>query len=217
MLDYRPPHHKPDILFADQSVLVVSKPAGLLSVPGRAPEHHDCLITRVQEEFSAAQIVHRLDMSTSGLMVLACTAAAHRHLSRQFEQRQVSKTYLAVTRGRVEQAAGHIDLPLICDWPNRPRQIVDHVTGKPARTDYRVLNYDRDRDVTRIELYPVTGRTHQLRVHLQQLGHPILGDDLYADPDTLSRADRLMLHASELSFRHPLHQNVMRFVDPAPF
>jgi tRNA pseudouridine32 synthase/23S rRNA pseudouridine746 synthase len=218
MLDYcPPPHHKLDIIYADESLLVVSKPAGLLSVPGRAPEHRDCLITRVQEEFTAAQIVHRLDMSTSGLMVLACTQVAHRHLSRQFELRQVSKTYLAVARGHIKQAEGHIDLPLMCDWPNRPRQIVDHAIGKPASTDYRVQNYDRDSDTTRIELYPITGRTHQLRVHLQQLGHPILGDDLYADPYTRQRSDRLLLHASELSFKHPLHLNVLRFVDPAPF
>lgn len=218
MIDYQPPPHTQlNILHQDDAILVVVKPAELLSVPGRAPEHQDCLASRVQSEFPGALIVHRLDMSTSGLMVFARTAESHRHLNRQFEQRSVGKTYCAIVSGRMEQQEETIDLPLIRDWPNRPRQIVDHENGKQAQTRYRVLSYDTTDDTSRVELYPLTGRTHQLRVHMKALGHPILGDDLYADEITFNKADRLLLHASALSFTHPLSLKTLTFEHSAPF
>lgn len=218
MIDYQPPPHtKLNILHRDDAILVVVKPAELLSVPGRAPEHQDCLASRVQSEFPGALIVHRLDMSTSGLMVFARTAEAHRHLNWQFEQRAVDKTYCAIVSGRIEQPEGRIDLPLICDWPNRPRQIVDHEKGKQAQTRYRVLSYDKVNDTTRVELYPLSGRTHQLRVHLKALGYPILGDDLYADETSFNKADRLLLHASALTFTHPVSLKTLTFEHSAPF
>lgn len=175
------------------------------------------MISRAQHEYPDALIVHRLDMSTSGLMAIARNSSAHRNLNRQFEQRQVEKLYVAVVKGQLESLEGRIDLPLICDWPNRPRQIVDHAVGKPSRTEYRVLSYDEWEDTTRIELKPLTGRTHQLRVHMQALGHPILGDDLYADEATLNKAERLLLHASSLAFTHPETLEPMHFNLAAPF
>lgn len=212
-----PPHTALDIIHCDDDILVISKPAELLSVPGRGEDCQDCMISRVQQDYPDALIVHRLDMSTSGLMVMARNKEAHRHLSRQFEQRQVQKTYLAVVSGSVDPRDGQIDMPLICDWPNRPRQIVDHALGKAAQTAYRVLCYNSEEDTTRIELKPVTGRTHQLRVHMQALGHPILGDDLYADEMALNQAERLLLHASSLAFAHPATLEEMISNKDAPF
>lgn len=218
MFVYQPPPHTGlNILYHDSTILVVSKPAGLLSVPGRDASCQDCMILRVQQDYPDALIVHRLDMSTSGLMVMARNKVAHRHLNRQFEQRQVQKSYLSVVNGRVTATQGQIDLPLICDWPNRPRQIVDHAVGKSAQTEYRVLSYNEAEDTTRIELKPVTGRTHQLRVHMLALGHPILGDDLYADETVMNKSDRLLLHAESLSFCHPLTLESMVFSQEAPF
>lgn len=218
MIIYQPPADTGlDIVHCEDAILVIGKPAGLLAVPGRASDCQDCLLSRVQLKYPEALIVHRLDMSTSGLMVMARNSDVHRQLNRQFEQRQVGKSYQAVVTGRVEPDAGRIDLPLICDWPNRPRQIVDYALGKPSQTGYRVLNYDAAADTTRIELKPVTGRTHQLRVHMQALGHPILGDDLYADADTLGRSDRLLLHATSLSFNHPETDETLVFSQEAPF
>ena len=218
MIVYQPPPHTGlEILYHDSSILVVSKPAGLLSVPGRGAECQDCLISRVQLESPEALIVHRLDMSTSGLMVMALNSSAQRHLNRQFEQRQVEKSYLAVVCGQIEPTEGIIDLPLICDWPNRPRQIVDHDNGKPSKTHYRVRGYNSTEETTHVELKPVTGRTHQLRVHMQALGHPILGDDLYAEDDILKRADRLLLHAESLVFTHPVTLKSVAFRQQAPF
>lgn len=218
MLIYQPPPATTlDIIYQDSSILVLNKPAGLLSVPGRAPEHKDCLITRVQQEYPEALIVHRLDMSTSGLLVMALNPAVHRDMNRQFAQRQVQKSYVAVVKGQVESPEGRIELPLICDWPNRPRQIVDHTNGKPSCTEFRVLSLDVINNTTRIELKPITGRTHQLRVHMQALGHPILGDDLYADDVALQQADRLLLHASSLAFTHPETLEPMLFTLDAPF
>lgn len=218
MIDYQPPPQTETyIVHSEDDLFVVNKPAELLSVPGRLAEHQDCLISRIQQTHPEALIVHRLDMSTSGLMVIARNSASQRHLNLQFEQRQVKKTYLAVVNGRVEQGAGQIDLPLSRDWPNRPRQMVDPPSGKTAQTDYRVLNYDATTDSSRVELKPTTGRTHQLRVHMQALGHPILGDDLYADEFALHKADRLLLHASELEFIHPATGKTLSFSLEAPF
>lgn len=217
MINYRPPKTEPEIIYADSDILIVSKPAELLSVPGRRPEHQDCLISRVQQSYPEALIVHRLDMSTSGVMILARNSATHRELSRQFEQRLVQKSYLAVASGRVQPLTGRIDLPLSRDWPNRPKQRVDHAAGKAAQTYFRVLTYDSASDTTRIELKPITGRTHQLRVHMLALGHPILGDDLYADEATLKKADRLLLHAYSLEITHPATKKKMVFNQDAPF
>lgn len=217
MYDYRPPITEPQIIHIDADLLVVDKPAGLLTVPGRRPKHKDCLLSRVQKQYPEAVIVHRLDMSTSGLLVLARNPDAHRELSRQFEQRKVEKTYLAVVNDRLEQTAGRIELPLLRDWQNRPKQRVDQTDGKPAITDFRFISYDPATNSSRVMLRPQTGRTHQLRVHMQALGHPILGDDLYADPPTLAKAERLMLHAAALSFTHPKSGEPLVFTANIPF
>ena len=185
----------------DEALLLVDKPAGLLSVPGRGEEGRINLTAQVQADHADALIVHRLDQATSGLMLFARGAAMQRTLSMAFASRQVHKRYVAVVMGRVEHTIGRIDAPLLADWPRRPRQRVDLQHGKPALTHWRVL--ERHADHTRLELEPVTGRSHQLRVHLMCIGHPILGDTLYA-PEP-QRAQRLLLHATQLSLRHPLH------------
>lgn len=199
----------------DDSLLVLDKPDGLLSVPGRGPDKADCLAARVQAVYPDALIVHRLDRDTSGLMVMARGAAMQRALSQAFAARAVAKRYVAVVRGRLvgpADAWGVIDLPLICDWPNRPRQKVDPVHGKPSVTRWRVLGHEGE--ATRVELAPVTGRSHQLRVHLAAIGHPILGDPLYAPA---SATPRLLLHASGLGFGHPASGAALAFESPAPF
>ena len=196
---YAPPPDIPVVLHADDHVLVVDKQAGLLSVPGRGEDRADCLIARLREAFPTVLLVHRLDLDTSGVMVFALTPQAQRDLSKQFEDRLTKKVYVARLSGRLQPETGRVDLPLIVDWPNRPRQKVDHAEGRPAQTDWRVV---RATDAeTRVRLMPVTGRSHQLRVHMASLGHPILGDPLYA---TGAAADhpRLMLHAESLRFRH---------------
>jgi tRNA pseudouridine32 synthase/23S rRNA pseudouridine746 synthase len=207
------------VLHVDDSLIVVNKPAELLSVPGRGEHLQDCVVSRVQAMYPDALIVHRLDMSTSGLLVLARGAVAQRALSIAFAERRVAKRYQAVVAGRPAQDAGSIDLPLRCDWPNRPRQMVDHELGKASLTHWRALGRWSGAaiDATRVELEPVTGRSHQLRVHLLVLGHPILGDNLYAPPDALAAAPRLLLHACELTLPHPLSGDMLTFRSPAPF
>jgi tRNA pseudouridine32 synthase/23S rRNA pseudouridine746 synthase len=204
---------EPTVHHADYSLLVVEKPAGLLAVPGRGEAGRDHLVGRVQRTYPDALIVHRLDMSTSGLMVLARGAAVHRLLSAAFANRQMVKRYIAVVEGWVVADTGEIDAPLIADWPNRPRQKVDRLHGKPSLTRWRVL--ERGDGCTRLALEPVTGRSHQLRVHLQSIGHPILGDELYALAPP--RAPRLLLHAEHLAFAHPASAAAMAFSSPAPF
>lgn len=211
---YRPTDEPPRLIHDDDQILVVEKPAGLLSVPGRGPDRADCLIARLGRAFPTVLLVHRLDLDTSGVMVFALTPHAQRHLGRQFEQRQVKKSYVARVCGRLEPATGTVDLPLIVDWPNRPRQMVDHDQGRPARTDWRVVRAD-DAE-TRVRLTPVTGRSHQLRVHMASLGHPILGDTLYASGAAAAHP-RLMLHAETLRLRHPDSNVTMSFSAPAPF
>lgn len=205
------------ILYHDAALMVVSKPAGLLSVPGRHPANRDSLIARVRRQYAGARIVHRLDMDTSGLMVLALNAESHRRLSRQFEQRKVDKIYVAEVYGIPVPDEGEVTLPLRCDWPNRPRQIVDPEQGKPARTRYACVSRDRQRNRSRMRLFPETGRSHQLRVHMSSLGHPILGDPLYAPDPARGMADRLLLHACALGFTHPATGKYMRFADEPPF
>ncbi|WP_133485082.1 pseudouridine synthase [Aliiroseovarius marinus] len=198
--EYNPPQDPLVILHHDHELLFVDKPSGLLSVPGKGEHLADCLIARVQAVFPEALLVHRLDRDTSGVMVFALTPHAQRHLGLQFEKRQTKKTYLARVFGRVEEREGTVDLPLIVDWPNRPKQHVDFENGKPAVTDWKVLRYEDN--ATRMRLFPQTGRSHQLRVHMLELGHPILGDPFYATGAALD-APRLMLHAESLRLRHP--------------
>ena len=202
-----------DIVFQDDDILVLNKPSGLLSVPGK--EHADCLQARAQKVFPTATVVHRLDMATSGLMVMALNKPAHRHISKQFELRETAKTYQAIVFGLVQKDSGEINLPLICDWPNRPKQMVDHEHGKKALTHWRVL--ERNNNRTRMELKPVTGRSHQLRVHMLSMQHPILGDGLYAHGQALEMTDRLNLHAMFLSFRHPVSEQTLDFTSQVPF
>lgn len=203
------------VLHADDDLLVVDKPSGLLSVPGKAAEHADCVEARAKARYPDARIVHRLDMDTSGVMALARNAAAHRHLGLQFERRKTRKTYLADVWGQVVDNCGEIDLPLICDWPNRPKQKVDLELGKPALTRWEVV--ERGHDSTRLRLSPVTGRSHQLRVHMLTLGHPILGDRFYADQDALQASPRLALHAEYLTLHHPTGGALVTFHAPCVF
>ncbi|MFA8387442.1 MAG: RluA family pseudouridine synthase [Pelagibaca sp.] len=214
MTDYRPPDTPLDVLHEDHQILIVNKPAGLLSVPGKTPELADCLIARLEIAYPQVLLVHRLDRDTSGVMVFALTPHAQRHLGLQFEKRQTKKTYLARVTGRLKPKTGTVDLPLIVDWPNRPLQMVDHETGKPAVTDWRVMKASDTE--SRVQLYPQTGRSHQLRVHMLALGHPILGDPLYA-PETADQYPRMMLHAEELRLRHPDGGAGMKFRVKAPF
>ncbi len=196
--------------------MVVNKPSGLLSVPGRAEEHRDSVMSRILAEFPLAQSVHRLDMATSGVIVVALTKAAERELKRQFREREPKKSYIARVWGHPALPEGLVDLPLICDWPNRPMQKVCFDTGKAAQTHYRVLSCDDD-GTARLLLMPVTGRSHQLRVHMLALGHPILGDGFYAPPEVKALSDRLLLHAQELSITHPAFHTPIHFRCEADF
>jgi tRNA pseudouridine32 synthase/23S rRNA pseudouridine746 synthase len=205
----------PPILFRDRRLIVLDKPAGLLSVPGIGPEKRDCLAARVAGAHPGARIVHRLDRDTSGVIIMALDAEAHRELSRQFHDREVRKTYVAVVAGAPARDSGRIDLPMRKDMENPPLQVVDHARGRPAETEYRVL--ERLPDRTRIELHPLTGRSHQLRLHLREIGHPILGDDLYAPGAVAAMSPRLLLHASALEVTHPSTGERARFEAPPPF
>jgi tRNA pseudouridine32 synthase/23S rRNA pseudouridine746 synthase len=202
-------------LYLDDALVVVDKPSGLPSVPGRPAELHDCMASRVQALVPDALVVHRLDMATSGLLVFARSRAAQGALGAAFAQRSVAKHYVAVVAGVIARDDGEIDLPLIADWPNRPLQKVDHTIGKPSLTRYRVIAREPDR--TRVALEPLTGRSHQLRVHLRALGHPIVGDALYAPPDIAAQAPRLLLHAHTLAFVHPVTGEPLFFESPVPF
>lgn len=187
------------LVHVDDALVVIDKPAGLLSVPGRGADRHDSAATRVQALFGDACTVHRLDMATSGLLAFARGAAAQRALSQAFAQREVAKRYVAVVSGLLPAAAGEIALPLLADWPNRPRQQVDRVHGKPSLTRWRVLSHDPASGFSRLALEPVTGRSHQLRVHLLAIGHPIVGDALYAPAALAACSPRLLLHAESLT------------------
>ena len=224
-----------DLIYEDAALLVFNKPSGLLSVPGKGPEKADCLRTRVQQIYPEALTVHRLDMSTSGILLMARSADLHRSLSIAFANREVHKRYIAVVNGQISaETSEHradlsddfsddvltwrlIDLPIATDWVNRPLQKIDPIEGKSSQTHYKVLAYDAATDSTRVELAPVTGRTHQLRVHLQSLEHPILGDHLYASPEIQAKSPRLMLHASRLTIKHPVTGAQMQWMADAPF
>lgn len=211
----------PLFIHADPHLLVLEKPAGLLCVPGRGEDKQDCLAARAQAVHPDALVVHRLDMATSGLWLMARGADMQRQLSRAFADRQVGKRYVAVVAGRLDMPAGAvggwavIDLPLAADWPNRPRRVVDPANGKPSVTRWRVLGHEGE--TTRLELEPITGRSHQLRVHLLALGHPILGDALYAPPGIAAASPRLLLHASRLSLTHPATGEAMRWTSTPGF
>lgn len=207
------------VVYADDTLLVLDKPAGLLSVPGKGEDKQDCLSSRVQQQHANALVVHRLDMATSGLLVMALGAAAQRNLSEAFAKREVHKRYVAVVDGWLAPPVadwGVIDLPILLDWPNRPLRIIDP-QGKPSCTRWRVMQHDPTKQTTRIELEPVTGRSHQLRVHLQALQHPILGDGWYGTPASHAKANRLLLHATRLELTHPVSGQAMVFVSEPPF
>jgi len=204
---YAPSADPLKIIHEDEDLLVVDKPAGLLSVPGR--NLPDSLQTRLKDLYPDSLLVHRLDMATSGLMVFARNKAAQRHLGLQFERRHTTKTYIARVAGNVDGESGRINLPLIADWPNRPRQMVSWKHGKPSTTDWEVL--EREDNATRLFLHPITGRSHQLRVHCWAIGHPILGDRIYAQDEVFEAAPRLMLHAWKLGLRHPTDGEPIEF------
>lgn len=214
MTEYAPPDVPLEILHEDAHLLIVNKPAGLLSVPGKGPELADCLMARLLAVFPETLLVHRLDRDTSGVMVFARTRHAQRHLGLQFEKRMVKKAYVARVWG-VPDAGGLIDLPLIVDWPNRPRQMVCHETGKPAQTEWKRIK--EEGDTARLRLWPKTGRSHQLRVHCLAMGHPILGDPFYAEGPALDNFDRLMLHSEELRIKHPEGGRSLKFRSAVPF
>jgi tRNA pseudouridine32 synthase/23S rRNA pseudouridine746 synthase len=203
------------VLHADDAIVVVDKPSGLLSVPAKPPGPQDCLLARMEADWPGARLVHRLDRDTSGIMVFARSARAQRHLNWQFERRQVVKRYVARVEGEVAGEAGRVDLPLICDWPNRPLQMVCHARGKASVTDWEVIG--REPGATRLRLRPLTGRSHQLRVHLKAMGHAILGDPFYAGAAALAAADRLQLHAESLGFRHPIGGARAEYLAAVPF
>ncbi|MGH6760640.1 MAG: RluA family pseudouridine synthase [Phyllobacterium sp.] len=212
---YNPPREPYiSVIHRDGDILVLDKPSGLLSVPGRDPALADSLATRVQEQFPRAFMINRLDKDTSGIVLMSLNKKAHAIIASQFEQRTTEKSYVAVVWGRVDSESGHIDLPLAIDPHNKPRHRVDHENGKPAQTGWSVM--DRTANATRLRLHPLTGRTHQLRVHMKAIGHPILGDEFYAEGEALTAADRLLLHAEKLSFRHPDGRDVT-FTIPCPF
>lgn len=203
------------MIYQDDEIIVLNKPAELLSVPGRLPEHQDCLQSRVEQVLPRARLVHRLDMATSGIMLMALNKSAQVHISRQFELRKTRKSYIAHVYGRLAQPEGEVDLPLICDWPNRPKQKVDHEQGKPSLTKYRCI--EQFEDFARVELTPITGRSHQLRVHMMSIGHPILGDRFYAQEQALAMSPRLLLHATWLQITHPVQNTPIEFHSPCPF
>ena len=212
--DYAPPDTPLEVIHADHQILLVNKPSGLLSVPGKGAHLADCLIARVLAAYPEALLVHRLDRDTSGVMVFALAAAAQRHLGLQFEKRQTKKTYVARVWGRVAEKTGRVDLPIIVDWPNRPLQKIDHENGRAAQTDWRVMRYQDD--TTRLRLTPRTGRSHQLRIHMREIGHPILGDPFYAT-GAARNFPRLMLHSESLRLRHPDGGVGMTFKSKVPF
>ena len=210
---YTPPHDPLSYLYTDNDIIIVEKPSGLLSVPGKTEP--DCLEARIRKDYPESLTIHRLDMATSGVMVFARNANAQRHIGLQFEKRMTEKTYIARVWGHIDKAKGQVDLPLITDWPNRPKQMVCHERGKPSLTHWKIIR--RWNNSTRVELYPKTGRSHQLRVHMLTIGHPILGDRLYAPEVPFRAAPRLQLHAHKLKLRKPTGGDWLEFVSPCPF
>ncbi|WP_435531459.1 pseudouridine synthase [Pseudogemmobacter faecipullorum] len=211
---YNPPDTPLAVLYEDAQILVLDKPSGLLSVPGKLEGRQDCLLTRLQAEYWGSQLVHRLDCDTSGVMIFARNKKAQGFLGQEFEKRRARKSYVARVYGEIEGESGHIDLPLCADWPNRPRQMVHPDLGRPAQTDWEVIG--RAPGETRVRLFPKTGRSHQLRVHMLELGHPIMGDPIYASGPARA-APRLMLHAEWLALAHPESGAAIEFRAEPPF
>lgn len=212
------------VIYADDALLVLDKPAGLLSVPGRGPDKQDCLSVRVQSCYPEALVVHRLDMATSGLLLMARSPAAQRQLQKAFANQQIHKRYEAMVDGlmTLPQTTQHegwrdIHLPIFFNWPDRPRRNIDLIHGRPSTTRWRLLSINTRAQTSHLELAPITGRTHQLRVHMQAIGHPILGDALYAPPAVRDKSERLLLHASRLELQHPYSLQPLRFDSPAAF
>lgn len=204
-----------EIIYQDDDLVVLNKPSGLLTVPGRGEHLRDCLESRVNKVLPTATIVHRLDMATSGVLIMALNKPSHVAISRQFQQRQTEKYYIARVFGLIKEQQGEVNLPLICDWPNRPKQMVCHERGKQAQTHYQVLSHDEN--TTLVELKPITGRSHQLRVHMLKLGHAILGDRLYAEDEALQLSKRLLLHAKYHQIFHPTSGEKIEFNSECPF
>lgn len=213
---YQPPQQPLSILFEDEDLVIIDKPAGLLSVMGRKPEHQDSAYLRILEKYPQAKVTHRLDMATSGILMFAKHRDAEVAVSKMFQARQVKKYYIALVQGQI-QAEGSVDVPLITDWENRPRQIVHFELGKQAKTLYQLLEYDAETDQSRVYLEPITGRSHQLRVHMQHIGHPIMGDELYHFNPKSFALNRMALHAISLSFIHPLQGIEMNIESVVPF
>lgn len=213
---YQPPQVALSIIYEDDDLVVIDKPAGLLSVPGRLPEHQDSAYIRVLAQFPNAKITHRLDMATSGILMFAKHRDAEVAVSKMFQARTVHKNYIALVQGRLAEQ-GTVEVPLITDWENRPRQMVHFELGKPAQTLYQALSYDAEQDVSRVLLTPITGRSHQLRVHMQYIGHPITGDQFYHPDCTQSPLKRMALHASYLAFQQPLSGVDVEIKGQVPF
>ncbi|WP_241984213.1 pseudouridine synthase [Aliidiomarina sedimenti] len=215
---YQPPQNPYlSLVYYDDDIVVADKTSGLLSVPGKAPAHQDSLERRLRRVWPEIRVVHRLDMATSGLILFALHKKAQSELSKQFQRRTVTKRYYARVEGQLPQPQGEVDLPLRCDWPNRPKQMVCTDQGKPSLTGYEVLNYNAGQNVSDVILSPVTGRSHQLRVHMNALGCPILGDRLYGTETSQRAARRLLLHAQSIGFIHPITGQPQAFTLAAPF
>ena len=217
LIEYNPPQEPwLDLVYRDDYIAVVNKPSGLLSVPGNQPQYYDSAMSRVKEKYGFCEPAHRLDMATSGILLFALSKAADRELKRQFREREPKKYYQALVWGHVEQDDGGVELPLICDWENRPRQKICFERGKRAVTFYDVLQRYPN-NTTRVKLTPITGRSHQLRLHMLALGHPILGDKFYAHPQAKALSPRLCLHAESLQIQHPITGEAMEFTAPVGF
>ncbi|RDE70048.1 bifunctional tRNA pseudouridine(32) synthase/23S rRNA pseudouridine(746) synthase RluA [Aggregatibacter segnis] len=217
LIEYNPPQEPwLDLVYRDDYIAVVNKPSGLLSVPGNQPQYYDSAMSRVKEKYGFCEPAHRLDMATSGILLFALSKAADRELKRQFREREPKKYYQALVWGHVEQDHGAVELPLICDWENRPRQKICFERGKRAVTFYDVLQRYPN-NTTRVKLTPITGRSHQLRLHMLALGHPILGDKFYAHPQAKALSPRLCLHAESLQIQHPITGEAMEFTAPVGF
>ena len=217
LIEYNPPQEPwLDLVYRDDYIAVVNKPSGLLSVPGNQPQYYDSAMSRVKEKYGFCEPAHRLDMATSGILLFALSKAADRELKRQFREREPKKYYQALVWGHVEQDHGVVELPLICDWENRPRQKICFERGKRAITFYDVLQRYPN-NTTRVKLTPITGRSHQLRLHMLALGHPILGDKFYAHPQAKALSLRLCLHAESLQIQHPITGEMMEFTAPVGF
>lgn len=211
-----PPNTSLDILYQDEHLIIVNKPSGLLSVPGRGEDKQDCMLSRLASEYPDVLTVHRLDMSTSGILIFALNKDIQRGLGALFEQRKIYKRYIAKVQGKVLNNNGIIEQPLITDWPNRPKQKIDYASGKPSTTRYTLKSHNKD-NTSVVLLEPVTGRSHQLRVHMSSLGNPILGDELYGTDVSKSASDRLLLHAESIKFTHPATQLLIDLSCPAEF